>query len=101
MFDDPPKMPKWKVPAIFLGGTRLVEKKGLRYMIEASRILRDKGIAHRVDLVGPGDLYQELDKMIDVLDYGIQFLSTVAAKVRRLVKCWNITKLRISCSTEY
>jgi glycosyltransferase involved in cell wall biosynthesis len=33
-------------------------------MIEASKILHDKGIAHRVDLVGPGDLYQDLDKMI-------------------------------------
>ncbi|MFA5775992.1 MAG: glycosyltransferase family 4 protein [Patescibacteria group bacterium] len=70
IFESPPKMPKWDVPAIFLGGTRLVEKKGFKYMIEASKILRDKGFAHRVDLVGPGDLYQELVKMIDVLRLG-------------------------------
>jgi glycosyltransferase involved in cell wall biosynthesis len=64
MFDTPPKMPKWNVPAIFLGGSRLVEKKGLKYMIEASKILQGIGVAHRVDLVGPGDLYNELCKMI-------------------------------------
>ena len=68
MFESPPKMPRWKVPAIFLGGTRLVEKKGLKYMIEASKILRDKGIVHRVDLVGLGDLYSELVKLIDDLE---------------------------------
>lgn len=64
LFETTPKMPRWEVPAIFLGGTRLVEKKGLKYMIEASKLLIDQGIKHRVDLVGPGDLYQELDKLI-------------------------------------
>lgn len=63
LFETAPKMPRWNVPAIFLGGTRLVEKKGLKYMIEASKILVDRGILHRVDLVGPGNLYQELDKL--------------------------------------
>lgn len=67
MFEEPATKPKWEVPAIFLGGTRLVEKKGLRYMIEASKILIDKGIAHRVDLVGPGELYKELQQMIENL----------------------------------
>lgn len=68
LFENAPKMPRWEVPAIFLGGTRLVEKKGLKYMIEASKLLVDRGIRHRVDLVGPGDLYQELDKIIDDLN---------------------------------
>ena len=67
LFETAPKMPRWEVPAIFLGGTRLVEKKGLKYMIEASKILVDRGIRHRVDLVGPGDLYQELNDLIDDL----------------------------------
>ena len=70
MFAGPAKMPKWDVPAIFLGGTRLVEKKGLKYMIEASKILCDRGTRHRVDLVGPGDLYDDLVKMIN--DLGLQ-----------------------------
>ncbi len=64
LFDSQPNMPKRDVPAIFLGGTRLVEKKGLNYMIEASQLLRDRGIAHRVDLVGPGDLYPNLVKQV-------------------------------------
>lgn len=68
LFETTPKMSRWEVPAIFLGGTRLVEKKGLKYMLEASKILVDRGIAHRVDLVGPGDLYQELLQMIDSLE---------------------------------
>lgn len=67
LFEGPAKMPRWQVPAIFLGGTRLVEKKGIKYMIEASKILVDRGIKHRVDLVGPGDLYNELNKLIDDL----------------------------------
>lgn len=68
LFTEPAAKPKWNVPAIFLGGTRLVEKKGLKYMIEASKLLHDKGIAHRVDLVGPGELYQELKNMITDLN---------------------------------
>jgi len=67
LFEGALKIPKWDVPAIFLGGTRLVEKKGLKYMIEASKILHDKGIAHRVDLVGTGDLYDNLVKLINDL----------------------------------
>jgi colanic acid/amylovoran biosynthesis glycosyltransferase len=68
MFESVSNLPEWDVPAIFLGGTRLVEKKGLKYMIEASKILCDKGIAHRVDLVGPGNLYSSLVKQINDLD---------------------------------
>jgi glycosyltransferase involved in cell wall biosynthesis len=68
MFDSPPTTPRLTesatCPALFLGGTRLVEKKGLKYMIEASRLLRDRGIVHRVDLVGPGDLYVTLGNLI-------------------------------------
>jgi colanic acid/amylovoran biosynthesis glycosyltransferase len=68
MFESVSNLPEWDVPAIFLGGTRLVEKKGLKYMIEASKILCDKGIAHRIDLVGPGNLYSSLIKQIDELN---------------------------------
>ena len=39
-------------------------------MIQASKILVDKGITHRVDLVGPGNLYQELSKLI--VELGLQ-----------------------------
>jgi len=49
---------------IFLGGTRLVEKKGLKYMIQASYTLKNEGFTHTVDIVGPGPLYPELKKQI-------------------------------------
>jgi colanic acid/amylovoran biosynthesis glycosyltransferase len=68
LFKDAPKVDKPPVPLIFLGGTRLVEKKGLRYMIDASKILKKRGIAHKVVLVGPGNLYEELSEYIKKLD---------------------------------
>lgn len=68
IFDTPPQMPKWDTTAIFLGGTRLVEKKGITYMVQASKILKEQNIKHRVDLVGPGDQYEQILKMIKDLD---------------------------------
>lgn len=55
-------------PVIFLGGTRLVEKKGIRYMLEASKILLERGVDHQVDLVGPGPLYSEFKDLIKKYD---------------------------------
>ncbi len=52
------------VVRIFLGGTRLVEKKGLKYMIQASHMLKSEGLKHSVDIVGPGPLYSELKEQI-------------------------------------
>jgi len=58
---------KSDVPMIFMGGTRLTEKKGIEYMIQASKILKDRGIKHRVDLVGVGSRYKYLlDKIADI-----------------------------------
>ncbi len=57
-------------PSIFLGGTRLVEKKGIKYVIEASRLLLDQGVDHQIDLVGPGPMYKEFKDTI--LDQGLE-----------------------------
>ncbi len=54
-------------PMIFMGGTRLTEKKGIEYMIEASKILKDRGFKHEVYLVGPGPLYEKLQQKISEL----------------------------------
>jgi len=54
------KKEKTEIPTIFMGGTRITEKKGISYMIEASAILKQRGISHRVDLVGVGEGYQEI-----------------------------------------
>ncbi len=56
---------KYKIPVIFMGGTRITEKKGIEYMIEASKILNDRGIKHRVDLVGVGDDYDKLAELVE------------------------------------
>ncbi len=48
---------KADVPMIFMGGTRITEKKGIEYMLQASKILRERRIRHRVDLVGVGEGY--------------------------------------------
>lgn len=42
---------------IFMGGTRLVEKKGIEYMIKASKKLLDRGLNHEVHVIGAGPLY--------------------------------------------
>jgi glycosyltransferase involved in cell wall biosynthesis len=68
LFSGTPKIEKPSVPLIFLGGTRLVEKKGLRYMIDASKILKESGTKHQVVLVGPGNLYEELLEYVKKLD---------------------------------
>src|SRR3989338_5289959 len=56
---DPSTIEKPKRPVIFVG-SRLVEKKGLNTVIEASKILKDKGIDHEIHIVGPGPLYEKL-----------------------------------------
>lgn len=51
-------------PFIFVG-SRLVEKKGLEYVIGASKILKDKGVDHEIHIAGPGHLYDSLISQID------------------------------------
>ncbi|MBN1162286.1 glycosyltransferase family 4 protein [Patescibacteria group bacterium] len=56
------------VSMIFTNG-RFVEKKGHKYLIEASRILKDRGFSHVVYLLGaPGSYYQETVDYIEKLD---------------------------------
>jgi colanic acid/amylovoran biosynthesis glycosyltransferase len=49
---------------------RLVEKKGHIYLIEASKILKERGVNHLVSIIGPGPLYSELKEKIDGLGLG-------------------------------
>lgn len=43
---------------------RLVEKKGLRYLVDACAILSDRGIEYDCDIVGTGELEQPLREQI-------------------------------------
>ena len=58
----PPKLDK---PLVFSVG-RLVEKKGHKYLIEASRILRDMGVDHYLRIAGGGSesAYAEITSLI-------------------------------------
>ncbi len=53
---------------LFNGGSRLVEKKGQRYLIEAAKILKDEGYDFEVHIAGPGPLYEELINQIEELN---------------------------------
>lgn len=53
-----------KRPFVFLCVARLVEKKGLEYLVEACRILRSTGMEFRCQIAGGGKLGQQLRKWI-------------------------------------
>lgn len=43
---------------------RLTEKKGHRYLIEASGILKKRGVDHLIYIIGPGPLFKEITSKI-------------------------------------
>jgi colanic acid/amylovoran biosynthesis glycosyltransferase len=51
-------------PFTILAVARLVEKKGLRFLIEACRHLRDRGLEFRCEIVGKGAEQSRLDGLI-------------------------------------
>ncbi len=53
---------------LFNGGSRLVEKKGQKYLIESMRLLKDKGYDFELHIAGPGPLYAELVSQIKSLN---------------------------------
>ena len=60
LFELPAKKEKPSRPVIFMGGTRLVEKKGITYMLQASKILLERGLDHQLELVGAGPLLDDV-----------------------------------------
>ena len=55
---------------LILSVGRLAEKKGLKYLIEASKMLKDRGLEHLVYIIGPGLLYGKL--MEEVKGLGLE-----------------------------
>src|SRR5947208_1700511 len=55
-------------PPVVLAVARLVEKKGLEDLIEASALLRDRGVRFRCHIVGHGELRKPLTQLIHRLD---------------------------------
>jgi len=55
-------------PPVVLAVARLVEKKGLEDLIEASALLRDRGVRFRCHIVGQGELGKSLAQLIRRFD---------------------------------
>lgn len=51
-------------PGLVVGVGRLVEKKGFRYLVEACRILRDRGRRFRCAIIGEGDERGDLEQRV-------------------------------------
>jgi glycosyltransferase involved in cell wall biosynthesis len=51
--------------AVVVSVGRLVEKKGHGFLIEASKILLDRGVDHQIYIIGPGEMYKELTEKIN------------------------------------
>jgi glycosyltransferase involved in cell wall biosynthesis len=65
--NDAPSAPE-PAPPVFFAVGRLVEKKGYRYLIEAARLLKDRGVPFSVRVIGGGPDQQELGRQIAALD---------------------------------
>lgn len=52
---------------LILANGRLVKKKGLKYLIEASKMMKDRGLDFKVLIIGQGPLYQELVNYVNDL----------------------------------
>lgn len=61
---------------ILLAVARLTEKKGLRYLIEACRLLADRGRAIRCEIVGDGPLRDDLERQ--VVELGLEDVVVLA-----------------------
>ena len=57
-------------PPLVLSVAQLWERKGLRYLIEAAAVLRDRGCAFRCEIVGDGPQRAELQALVDRLGLG-------------------------------
>ena len=55
-------------PPLILGVGRLVEKKGFSYLLDASALMRSRGIEFRCEIVGGGELESDLQEQIKNLD---------------------------------
>lgn len=57
-------------PPLVLSVGRFCEKKGMEYLIQACRLLVDRGHCFRCQIVGYGELHSKLERMI--VDLGLQ-----------------------------
>jgi len=63
-------------PRLIISIGQLWERKGLRYLVKACGVLRDRGADVRCEIVGDGPLRGELEALIDELDLADRVLLT-------------------------
>lgn len=56
--------PRGSSPFVILAVARLVEKKGLPVLIEACRLLRDRQLSFRCEIIGKGRMRSQLESLI-------------------------------------
>jgi glycosyltransferase involved in cell wall biosynthesis len=69
-----------------LSVAQLWERKGIRYLVEACGILRDRGTEFRCEIVGDGPLRLELQGMIDRLALGAHVRLTGPLPLREVIE---------------
>jgi glycosyltransferase involved in cell wall biosynthesis len=65
----PPREPPAETPRILSVG-RLIEKKGFADLIEACRLVRERGLSFECAIVGEGPLREQLQQQIDAASLG-------------------------------
>lgn len=69
--DAPDRMPSTELPLI-LSVAQLTERKGLRHLVDACRLLVDRGRSFRCEIVGDGPLRAMLQQQVEALGIGEQ-----------------------------
>lgn len=93
---------KIKKPApnfIFSVG-RLTEKKGQKYLIEASEILKERGVSHIIYVAGGGPLFDELNEMIDSKNLTDNFVLLGATDFSEVVQYFHLADVYVQPSVD-
>ena len=102
---DVPKISVKKEVPVLLSIGRFVEKKGYKYLIEASKILRDRKIAHEIKIIAEGPLYNnilmqikkyKLEDKIEILGDGQGLPFSEASKYYRIADVYVFPSIETS-----
>ncbi|MFC1700094.1 glycosyltransferase family 4 protein [Patescibacteria group bacterium] len=100
-----PKVNIRKSVPVLLSVGRFTEKKGYKYLVEASKILRDRKIAHEIKIIAAGPLYKniqmsikkyKLEDKIEILGGGQGLPFTKVAKYYRIADAYVFPSIETS-----
>lgn len=69
-------------PPVVLSVGRLVEKKGFDTLVQAARVMRDRGLEFQIRIAGDGPLWPTLQRLVNELDLAdtVRFLGPLTAQ---------------------